>query len=168
VAQTSDLFIQGVTFEPKPIFADARGDVRQFVTAGANGRIGEVYFSTVWPGVIKGYHLHKRMTLRYTCVVGVVLIGLADARPASPTFGRTMVWRLAEGGESYGVLTIPPGIWNAFRISGCMIRIAKGWRGGYALVCNAASHRHTKNEILRATVADIGTEILGPDFNLSG
>jgi dTDP-4-dehydrorhamnose 3,5-epimerase-like enzyme len=98
VAPTSDLFIQGVTFEPKPIFADARGDVRQFVTAGANGRIGEVYFSTVWPGVIKGYHLHKRMTLRYTCVVGVVLVGLADARPASPTFGRTMVWRLAEGG----------------------------------------------------------------------
>lgn len=161
MAPTSDLFIQGVTFEPKPIFADARGDVRQFVTAGANGRIGEVYFSTVWPGVIKGYHLHKRMTLHYTCVVGVVLVGLADARPDSPTFGRTMVWRLAEGGESHGVLTIPPGIWNAFRIP-------KGWRGGYALVCNAASHKHSKAEILRATVADIGAEILGPDFNLSG
>ena len=161
MAQTSDLFIQGVTFEPKPIFADARGGVRQFVTAGANGRIGEVYFSTVWPGVIKGYHLHKRMTLRYTCVVGVVLVGLADARPDSPTFGGTMVWQLAESGDSHGVLTVPRGIWNAFRI-------AKGWRGGYALVCNAASHRHTKNEILRATVADIGAEILGPDFNLSG
>jgi len=65
-----------------------------------------------------------------------------------------MVWRLAEGGESHGVLTVPPGIWNAFRI-------AKGWRGGYALVCNAASHRHTKDEILRASVKDIGPEILG-------
>jgi len=53
VDRTPDLFIQGVTFEPKPVFDDARGEVRQFVTAGANGRIGEVYFSSVWPGVIK-------------------------------------------------------------------------------------------------------------------
>jgi dTDP-4-dehydrorhamnose 3,5-epimerase len=162
----SDLFIHGVTYEEKPIFADKRGEVRQFVTAAGNGRIGEVYFSLVRYNTIKGYHLHKRMTLRYACVSGEVLVGLADARPDSPTFGCTMVWPLADYAPYHGVLTIPPGIWNAFRVA-LHKEIGYGTSGS-SVICNAASHRYSRDEILRATVADIGIEILGPRFQVSG
>jgi dTDP-4-dehydrorhamnose 3,5-epimerase len=162
----SELFIKGVTFEPRRVFPDKRGEVRKFVTADEDGWIDEVYFSLVRYNTIKGYHLHKRMTLRYTCVVGEVLVGLADARPKSRTFGRTMVWPLADHEPYHGVLTVPPGVWNAFRIA-LHKEISYGTCGS-ALICNAASMKYSPTEILRADVKDIGIEILGPQFQLSG
>lgn len=37
---------------------------------------GEIYFSTVYPGVIKGWHLHMEMTLNYTVPVGMIKLVL--------------------------------------------------------------------------------------------
>ena len=37
---------------------------------------GEIYFSSVYPGVIKGWHRHRDMTLNYACVFGRIKLVL--------------------------------------------------------------------------------------------
>ena len=37
-------------------------------------RFGEIYFSLVYPGVVKGWHIHKRMTLNYAVPVGILCL----------------------------------------------------------------------------------------------
>ncbi len=39
-------------------------------------RFGEIYFSYVYPGVVKGWHIHDWMTLNYAVPVGMVKLGL--------------------------------------------------------------------------------------------
>jgi dTDP-4-dehydrorhamnose 3,5-epimerase len=33
-------------------------------------QFGEIYFSSIYPGAIKGWHRHHEMTLNYACVFG--------------------------------------------------------------------------------------------------
>ena len=51
-------------------------------------RFGEIYFSTVYPGVVKGWHVHKRMTLNYAVPVGMIKLVCYDDREDSPDQGR--------------------------------------------------------------------------------
>ena len=48
---------------------------------------GEIYFSKVNPGIVKGWHLHKEMTLNYLLITGEILVVLYDDRENSPTKG---------------------------------------------------------------------------------
>ena len=41
---------------------------------------GEIYFSTIYHGSIKAWHLHKEATLNYACVFGKVKLILFDER----------------------------------------------------------------------------------------
>jgi dTDP-4-dehydrorhamnose 3,5-epimerase len=74
---------------------------------------GEVYFSTVNPGVVKAWHLHKENTLNYTAVTGMIKCVLFDDREGSPTRGEVNEFFLGE--HNYQLITIPPGIWNGVK-----------------------------------------------------
>jgi dTDP-4-dehydrorhamnose 3,5-epimerase len=100
-------------------------------------RFGEIYFSAVYPGVVKGWHLHTRMTLNYAVPVGMVKLVCYDDRPESPTRGA--VQELHVGELNYVLVTIPPGVWNGF----------KGEGVAPALVANCASIPHDPDEIER-------------------
>lgn len=41
---------------------------------------GEIYFSTIYPGVVKGWHLHKNAVLNYAVIKGMIKLVLFDAR----------------------------------------------------------------------------------------
>lgn len=108
--------------------------------------IGEVYLSLVKPGVVKGWHLHHKMTLRYVCVSGRVMVGLYDNRTESPTRG-TMLKVYMEGiGSDYQMLVVPPGVWNGFRSVGDTT----------ALVLNLPDLPHDPHEIERMLPRDAG------------
>ena len=98
---------------------------------------GEIYFSQVYPGAIKGWHLHRQMTLNYAVVVGMIKLALYDPRPGSPTQGQ--VQELFVGEENYVRVKIPPGIYNGF----------KGIGVTPALVANCATIPHDPDEIQR-------------------
>ncbi len=100
-------------------------------------RFGEIYFSTVYPGVVKGWHIHKRMTLNYAVPSGMVKLVCFDDREASPTRG--VVQELHVGELNYVLVTIPPLIWNGF----------KGEGATPALVANCATIGHDPDEIDR-------------------
>ena len=46
---------------------------------------GEIYFTSIYPGVVKGWHRHREMTLNYACIFGRIKLVLYDDRPGSAT-----------------------------------------------------------------------------------
>lgn len=100
-------------------------------------RFGEVYFSVVYPGVIKGWHLHREMSLNYAVVSGMIKLVLYDDRPDSSTRGELQ--ELFIGDSNYALVHIPPGVWNGF----------KGVGVGPAIVANCATLPHDPDEIVR-------------------
>ncbi|MBV9464788.1 MAG: dTDP-4-dehydrorhamnose 3,5-epimerase family protein, partial [Solirubrobacterales bacterium] len=91
---------------------------------------GEIYFSMIYPGVVKGWHRHREMTLNYACVHGRVKVVCYDDRVRSPTRGSLM--EIFLGPENYSLVVIPPEVWNGH----------KGMGVEPALVANCATHVH--------------------------
>jgi dTDP-4-dehydrorhamnose 3,5-epimerase len=131
--------IEGVVVRPLRRIADERGAVLHMLRADDEGfeRFGEIYFSLVYPGVVKGWHRHLRMTLNYAVPVGMIKLVCHDDRPGSPTRGAVM--ELHTGELDYALVTIPPLVWNGFK--------GEGTRP--ALVANCATIPHDPGEIER-------------------
>ncbi len=127
-----DTAIQGVRVVPLVRIPDERGTIFHMMKSTDDHFIqfGEIYFSTVYPGVIKGWHKHSAMTLNYACISGRVKVALYDERKDSPTRGN--VAEIFLGPDNYSLVIIPPEIWNGF----------KGMSKPCAIVANCATHPH--------------------------
>jgi len=131
--------IDGVLVTPLRQIPDERGKIMHMLRSDAPHfqKFGEIYFSCVYPGAIKAWHIHKEMTLNYAVVHGMIKFVLHDNRPGSSTFGRTMEIFLGE--QNYCLVTVPPLVWNGF----------KGIGTEMAIVANCASIPHSPTEIDR-------------------
>lgn len=131
--------IDGVVVTPLKQIVDERGKVMHMLRADAPGfrGFGEIYFSTVHPGAIKGWHIHKKMTLNYAVPHGLIKFVLYDDRAGSATHGELQ--ELFLGPDNYCLVTVPPLVWNGF----------KGVGAEPAIVANCASIAHDPDEIDR-------------------
>ncbi len=131
--------IKGVEVVPLKQIADERGKIMHMLRNDAKHfeKFGEIYFSQIYPHVIKGWHLHKKMVLNYTVVTGMIKLVLFDDRKGSPTKGEIM--ELFIGEDNYCMVKIPAGVWNGF----------KGIGVKPAIVANCASIPHDPDEIIR-------------------
>lgn len=131
--------IDGVLIKPLKKIPDERGTIMHMLRCDSPEfeEFGEIYFSTVYPGAIKGWHIHKEMTLNYAVVSGMIKLVLYDDRPASKTKGELQ--EIFLGGENYALVKIPPMVWNGF----------KGMGTETAIVANCSSVPHSPGEIDR-------------------
>jgi dTDP-4-dehydrorhamnose 3,5-epimerase len=131
--------IRGVAVRPLRQIVDERGKVMRMLRRDDPWfeKFGEIYFSVVNPGVVKGWHLHKKMTLNYAVVSGQIKLVLYDVRPRSPTRGRLQ--EIPTGERDYALVTVPPGVWNGFQ----------GTSSFPAIVANCATAAHDPEEIVR-------------------
>lgn len=136
--------IEGVLIRPLQRISDERGCVMHMLRADDPHfqAFGEIYFSLVYPGAVKAWHLHRAMTLNYAVVSGAIKLALYDERPASSTVGDLV--ELFIGDAEYSLVTIPPGIWNGF----------KGIGAAPAIVANCATVPHDPGEITRRPFDD--------------
>jgi dTDP-4-dehydrorhamnose 3,5-epimerase len=91
---------------------------------------GEIYFSTVYPGVVKAWHKHTIKTVNLTVVHG--LVRFVTYSPDE---------RLEQhfiGPENYKLITIPPGIWYGFQ----------GIGQETAIIADCATHPFNESEQL--------------------
>jgi len=131
--------IEGVKIIPLKQIPDERGKIMHMLRCDDEYFIqfGEIYFSVVYPGVIKGWHGHKRMTLNYAVVSGMIKLVLYDDREDSPTRGE--IQEVFMGEDNYILVQIPPHVLNGF----------KGIGTKPAIVANCATHPHDPEEIYR-------------------
>ena len=131
--------IDGVLISPLKQLLDERGKVMHMLRRDAEHfqSFGEIYFSTVYPGAIKGWHLHRKMILNYAVPHGEIKFVLYDDREHSRTRGQ--VQEIFLGPDNYALVTVPPLVWNGF----------KGIGAEMAFVANCASIPHDSEEIIR-------------------
>ncbi|NUQ70442.1 MAG: dTDP-4-dehydrorhamnose 3,5-epimerase family protein [Chthonomonadales bacterium] len=131
--------IEGVRVIPLKVISDERGSIMHMLRSDAPHfeEFGEVYFSTAYPGVVKGWHDHTRQTQNYAVVSGMIKLVLYDMRESSPTRGALM--ELFIGDRNYCLVTIPPGVINGYKCIGDRM----------AIVANCATIPHDPDEIIR-------------------
>jgi dTDP-4-dehydrorhamnose 3,5-epimerase len=115
--------IEGVQVIPLKRIPDERGTIYHMLkrTDPHFKAFGEIYFSTIYPGVVKGWHMHRNMTLHYACVSGRVKLVIYDGREGSKTKGELM--EIFLGPDNYALVVVPPGLWNGFKGMGSEIAI---------------------------------------------
>lgn len=131
--------IKGVQITNRRIIPDDRGKIMHIMKSSDDQftTFGEVYCSTVYPGVVKGWHLHKEMTLNYVVLKGNIKFVLYDSREDSPTYKE--IQEIIIGENQYVMVTVPPYVWNGF----------KGIGLEEAYIINFTDIPHSAEEIVR-------------------
>ena len=131
--------IEGVKIKELKRIPDDRGMIMHIMKSSDidYSEFGEVYCSTVFPGIVKGWHIHKVMTLNYVVIKGMIKFALHDSRENSNTSGENQTIYMGE--KNFVRVTVPPGVWNGFKGIGCE----------EALVINFTDIEHDPDEILR-------------------
>jgi dTDP-4-dehydrorhamnose 3,5-epimerase len=107
--------IEGVIITSRKIIPDDRGKIMHIMKSidDQYTTFGEVYCSTVYPGIVKGWHLHEKMTLNYIVLKGNIKFVLFDGRSNSKTYRE--IQEIVIGENNYMMVTVPPHIWNGFK-----------------------------------------------------
>lgn len=136
--------IEGVLIKPLRQIPDERGKIMHMMRNDDPEFtcFGEIYFSCVYPGIIKGWHLHRKMTLNYAVPYGSIKLVLYDDRESSPTKGELQ--EIFLGPDNYCLVRIPPLVWNGF----------KGIGVTPSIVANCSSIPHDPAEIERMNPFD--------------
>ena len=129
--------IDGVNVVPLRQIPDERGKIMHMLKSTDPHFIefGEIYFSCAWPGVVKGWHVHSRMTVNNAVIAGRVKLVLFDVRPDSPTKGELNEFFIGE--DNYCLVQIPPGIANGYKAYGDQM----------VIMANCATEAHDPTEI---------------------
>lgn len=131
--------IDGVKIIPLKRIPDDRGKIMHMLRSSDSHfeNFGEIYFSFVYPGIVKGWHIHERMVLNYAVITGMIRLVLYDDREDSPT--QEEIQEIYLGEDNYCLVKIPPKIWNGIRGLGVKTSI----------IANCASIPFDENEITR-------------------
>lgn len=136
--------IKGVIITKLKIIQDQRGKVMHMLRNDSSVfiRFGEVYFSTIFKNIIKGWHLHKESYLNYACIKGKVKLVLYDDRKSSVSRGEYQEIILSP--SDYFLVTIPPNVWNGFQ----------GLANEESIVANCLTIPHNEKEMVRKSHDD--------------
>ena len=138
------LTIEGVMLTPLKIFESDKGNVMHCIKNSSPGfrDFGEAYISIVNHDITKGWKKHTKMTLNLTVVSGKVKFYLFDDRIDVASFGSFNYLEL--GRSNYQRLTIPPGIFVAF----------KGLEETENMLINVADITHDPDEAVNKPLDD--------------
>ncbi len=107
--------IEGVKVKKLKVIPDERGRLMEMVRSDDEDftRFGQVYMTTAYPGVVKGWHYHEKQYDYMVVVSGMMKIVLYDRRTESKTRGEVM--ELFAGACNPLRITIPPGVCHGFK-----------------------------------------------------
>ncbi len=131
--------IDGLEIIPLRRIPDERGTIFHMLKASDPHfkQFGEIYFSSVYEGAVKGWHKHEVMALKYACIYGRVKVVVYDDRQDSQTRGN--LHEVFIGPDNYSLVIIPPEVWNGF----------KGIGHDFSIIANCATHAHDPSRSVR-------------------
>jgi dTDP-4-dehydrorhamnose 3,5-epimerase len=110
--------IEGVEIKQLTKHADERGYLMELLRCddAIFRKFGQAYVSLNYPGVVRGWHYHKKQDDHFVVVKGMVKVALYDAREGSPTQGQVDEFFL---GEQHSILLkIPVGVMHGYKTVG--------------------------------------------------
>ena len=107
--------IDGVMLKKLKVIPDERGRLMEMVRVDDDcfQTFGQVYMTTAYPGVVKGWHYHKKQYDNMVVISGMMKIVLYDMREDSPTCGE--VNEFFAGPHNPVCITIPPAVCHGFK-----------------------------------------------------
>ncbi len=109
--------IDGALIQPLSWYDDQRGGLSVLLRADQERlhgeRFGQAYVTTVVPGVVKAWHVHRQQWDRMVGLAGRTLLVLQDGREGSSTHGATVEVILAQ--RQHQMVLIPPGVWHGLK-----------------------------------------------------
>lgn len=107
--------LEGVRVKKLKVIPDARGRLMEMLRADDDlfTRFGQVYLTTAYPGVVKGWHYHKKQTDNMIVVQGMMKIVIYDNREESSTKGEISEFFM--GIHNPLLLQIPPLVLHGFK-----------------------------------------------------
>jgi dTDP-4-dehydrorhamnose 3,5-epimerase len=100
--------IEGVKIKRLKVIPDERGFLMEMMRDDDEffRKFGQVYLSVVYPGVVKGWHYHKKQIDHFVIVKGMAKVVLYDTREGSATKGEINEYFM--GDHNPILLVIPP------------------------------------------------------------
>ncbi len=107
--------IEGVVVKPLKQIPDERGKIAHMLRRDDEifEKFGEIYFTMIYPGVVKAWHHHKKQTDNLAVIKGMAKIVLYDMRRKSRTRGK--IQEIFAGEQNYVLVKIPPGVVHGFK-----------------------------------------------------
>ena len=107
--------IKGVKVKQLKPIPDERGMVMEILRRDDKEfvKFGQVYLTTVYPGVVKGWHFHKKQFDSFVCIKGMIKLALYDCREKSPTKGEVNEFIIGERKQI--LVQIPPYVHHGFK-----------------------------------------------------
>ena len=110
--------IEGVEIKQLTKHADERGYLMELLRCddAIFRKFGQAYVSLNYPGVVRGWHYHKKQDDYFAVVKGMAKVALYDAREDSPTRGQVDEFFLGE--QNNILLKIPVGVMHGYKTVG--------------------------------------------------
>lgn len=107
--------IGGVHVHRLDSHVDERGSLTELLRSDWPGftRFGQAIVTVNLPGVVRGWHAHRRQTDVIVPISGRVLVPLYDARDGSRTRG-AIETRISHDGDRFA-LFVPPGVFHGYK-----------------------------------------------------
>jgi dTDP-4-dehydrorhamnose 3,5-epimerase len=107
--------IHGVAIKKLKVIPDERGRLMEILRSDDElfSKFGQVYMTTAYPGVVKGWHYHKKQTDHFAALSGTIKLVLYDSREDSSTKGEVNEFFLGEHNPL--LVKIPPLVFHGFK-----------------------------------------------------
>ncbi|MCK4533695.1 dTDP-4-dehydrorhamnose 3,5-epimerase family protein [bacterium] len=107
--------IEGVKVKKLKVIPDERGRLMEMLRSDDDLfiKFGQIYMTTAYPGVVKGWHYHKKQVDNFVVVKGMMKVVLYDDRDNSSTKGEVNEFFMGEHNPI--LLQIPLLVYHGFK-----------------------------------------------------
>ena len=107
--------IDGVKVKNLRVIPDERGRLMEMLRCDDElfVKFGQAYMTTAYPGVVKGWHYHKKQIDNMVVVRGMMKLVLYDSRENSPTY--RMINEFFFGEHQLQLIQIPNFVFHGFK-----------------------------------------------------
>lgn len=110
--------IEGVKVKKLKVVPDERGRLMEVLRCDDEqfSKFGQVYVTTAYPGVVKGWHFHKKQSDNIGVISGMMKLVLYDGREKSKTYGEINEFFIGEHNPQ--LILIPQFVLHGFKCIG--------------------------------------------------
>lgn len=138
--------IQGVRVKQLKVNCDERGRLMEILRCDDSEfiKFGQLYMTTAYPGVVKGWHYHKKQIDSFSVVKGMIKLVLYDAREKSKTHNEVNEFFLGEHNPI--LVQIPNFVYHGFKCTSEAEAIV--------INCPTEPYRHKESDEFRVAYDD--------------